>query len=191
MKPGFNRNKKPENVVKEENAIVLDVVLDNQNTFKDDELIQAIGTTGFTILELVPKQGVLLKNGDRVYIGDGKREEIQYIKKTLTPDKLSTTAQSELNFVLMEIVKEKEKDFVNFFNNAGPITIRKHSLELIPGIGKKHLKDLLEKRDEKKFEDFNDIKARCSFLHEPEKAISERIIKELNGEEDFRLFTKK
>ncbi len=193
MRP-YNRNhgnQKRQEGPKEEYAIVLDVVLDNQKSFKDDELAQAIGTTSFTLLELVPKQGVLLKSGDKVYIGDGKREEIQYIKKTIKPETLSGSAQSELNFVLQELVEDREEDFVKFFNNAGPITIRKHSLELIPGIGKKHLKDLLDQRDEKQFVDFKDLKERCSFLGEPQNAIANRIVKELEGEEDFRLFTKK
>ena len=146
---------------------------------------------GFTILELIPKSGVILKNGDKVYIGDGKREEIQYIKKTLKPEDLSASAQSELEFTLMDIIDEREEDFVNFFNNAGPITIRKHSLELIPGIGKKHLADLLEAREEKKFESFEDLKERCHFFSDPQKALAQRIISEQSGEEDFRLFTKK
>lgn len=191
MRPQTRNNQKRPEGPKEEYAIVLDVVLDNQQSFKDDEIAQAIGTTGFTLLELIPKQGVILKNGDKVYIGEGKREEIQYIKKTLTPEDLSGSAQSELKFILMELIDQRKDDFVNFFNNAGPITIRKHSLELIPGIGKKHLKDLLEERDNGPFTDFANLKERCSFMGEPQKVIAERIITELGGEEDFRLFTKK
>lgn len=186
-----NPNQKRQEGPKEEYAIVLDVVLDNQQSFKDDEIAQAIGTSSFTLLELVPKQGVLLKNGDKVYIGEGKREEIQYIKKTLKVEDISGSAQSELKFTLMDLIDEKEEQFVTFFNRAGPITIRKHSLELIPGIGKKHLKDLLEERDEGDFTSFANLKERCSFIGDPQKAIAERIIKELEGEEDFRLFTKK
>lgn len=176
---------------KEEYAIILDVVLDNQKSFKDDEVAQALGTTGFTLLELVPKQGVMLHSGTTVYIGEGKRDEIQYIKKALKPKDLSPSANSELKFALMDIIDDKEEQFTNFFNNAGPITIRKHSLELIPGIGKKHLTDLLDQREEKPFENFEDIKKRCPFLSEPQNSIAQRIIKELEGDEDFRLFTKK
>jgi putative nucleotide binding protein len=191
MRQHTRSNQKRAEGPKEEYAIVLDVVLDNQQSFKDDEIAQAIGTTGFTLLELVPKQGVIIKNGDKVYIGEGKREEVQYIKRTVTPDDLSASAQSELKFVLMDLIDTREEDFVNFFNRAGPITIRKHSLELIPGTGKKHLKDLLEERENGDFTSFANLKERCSFMGEPQKAIAERIIKELGGEEDFRLFTKK
>ncbi len=176
---------------KEEYAIILDVTLGSPNSFKDSEVAQAVGTKTYTLLELVPKQGVILKNGQKVYIGDGKREEIQYIKRSLFPNKLSGTAKSELLFTLKEIVEEKEEEFVKFFNTAGPITIRKHSFEMIPGIGKKHLQDLIYERDTKPFESFEDIKKRCSFIADPAKAIAQRIENEIEGKDDFKFFTRK
>ncbi len=183
--------KERSNAPKEEYAIILDVIFDNHNSFNNSEIAQAVGATNFTLLELVPKQGVILKPSQKVYIGDGKREEIQYIKRSLFPDKLTNAARNELTFSLMDLIDEREVDFINFFNNAGPITIRKHSLELIPGIGKKHLKDLIESREEKKFESFDDIKKRCHFLADPQKAIAERIVKEIEDAEEFKLFVKK
>lgn len=174
---------------REEYAIVLDVYSPSQ--FSDEVNVQAIGTSQFTLLELAPKQGVELKLGDKTYIGEGKRDEIQFIKRAIWPDKLSNDAKAELEFVLMDIVIEKEEQFVNFFNTAQAITIRKHSFELIPGIGKKHLRELLDERDEKSFESFKDIEKRCSFLGNPAKAIVQRIIQEMNNQEDFKLFVRK
>ena len=182
------RPQKPQQ--KEEYAIVLDVIVNNQS-FKDSETIQAVGTTSFTLLELVAKPGVSVRAGDKVYIGDGKREEIQYIKRSVELDDLTGAARSELDYVLEELIEERESDFINFFNNGGPITIRKHSLELIPGIGKKHLTDLLEARDEKPFESFAEMKERCSFFTDPVKAITERIVKEIEDKEEFKLFVRK
>lgn len=173
---------------KEEYAVILDVVLDNQKSFKDDEVAQAVGTNKYTLLELIPKQGVILQSGTTVYIGEGKREEIQYIKRSLKPKDLSGSANSELKYALIDIINQKEDEIVQFFNTAGPITIRKHSLELIPGMGKKHLREFLDQRDEKEFDSFDDIKQRCPFLGDPQNAVAQRIIKELEGEEDFKLF---
>lgn len=177
--------------LKEEYAIVLDVVLAGNSSFKDNEIAQAIGTNNYTLLELVPKPGVLLRSGQKVYIGDGKRDEIQYIKRALFFDKLSSAAKSELMFALMDIIGEKEELFVQFFNNAGPITIRKHSLELVSGIGKKYLTELLEERHVKPFESFEDVKTRCPFLQDPIKAIAQRILDELDGKDDFKFFIRK
>lgn len=190
MNNRFNNNSKPERVqIKEEYAIVLDVVLENKQSFSDNEVAQAIGTSGYTLLELVPKRGVILKTGDKVYLGDGKRDEIQYIKKSLKQTDLSNDASLELEFAVAEIVKEKEDEFVNFFNKAGPITIRKHSLELVGGVGKKHLSDLMWERDKKPFESFEDITARCPFLSHPAQAVSKRIMDEIAEKDDFKFFT--
>lgn len=174
---------------REEYAIILDVYSPSQ--FKDEINVQAIGTTKFTLLELAPKPGVTLKMGEKVYIGEGKRDEIQFIKRAIWPDKLTSDAKAELEYVIYDIIKDQEEYFVNFFNNTGAITIRKHSLELIPGIGKKYLKELLNERDEKFFESFEDIEKRCSFLGNPIKAITQRIIQEMNNQEDFKLFVRK
>ncbi|MFW5704501.1 MAG: DUF655 domain-containing protein [Nanoarchaeota archaeon] len=185
------RNQKKKEMPKEEYAYVLDVVIDNQNSFKTLDIVQALGTTNYTLLELVPKQGVMLKAGDKVYIGEGKRDEIQFIKRAIWPDKLSSGAKSELLFAIMDIIDEKEEDFVKFLNSVGPVTIRQHALEGIPGIGKKHVKDILEMRLEKPFENFKDVKERCHFLADPQKAFAERILKEIEGKEDIRFFVRK
>ena len=176
---------------KEEYAIILDIVTDSPNSFKNQEIAQAVGTNSYTLLELVPKQGVILRSGQKVYIGDGKRDEIQYIKRALFSSKLSPSSKSELIFAVTEVVCEKEKEFIQFFNSAGPITIRKHSLELISGIGKKHLHDLIYERDSKPFSSFEDIKKRCQFIPEPAKAIAQRIVNEIEGKDDFKFFTRK
>jgi len=176
---------------KEEFAIVLDVVLENKNSFSDNEVAQAIGTSHYTLLELVPKRGVILKTGQKVYLGEGKREEIQYIKRALFPNKLSNDAKLELEFAVKEIVAEKEEEFVKFFNTAGPITIRKHSLELVGGVGKKYLSDLMWERDKKPFESFEDLTARCPFLSDPAQAVSKRILDEIEGKDDFKFFTRR
>ena len=177
------RRKKP----REEYAIVLDVIRD-VNKFDDKETLQALGTDNYTLLELVPKQSGVVTAGKKVYIGDGKREEIQYIKQTIPSTKLSASARGELPYILMEIVSEKEKDFVKFFNTAGPITIRQHSLEVIHGLGKKHLESLLEEREKKEFESFEDLKKRCPYLSDPVKMLADRIFYEINHKYEKKVF---
>lgn len=186
----YRKPNKPQTGPKEEYAIVLDIISDN-SSFKNQELVHAIGLNTYSLFELVPKSGAIIKSGQKVYIGDGKRDEIQYIKRVLYYDKLSGTSSSELPFVIEEIVEEKEEEFVKFFNNAGPISLRRHSLEIIPGIGKKHLQTLIDIRQEKPFESFADITKRCPFLGEPVKALSQRILEEIKGEVDIRFFVRR
>jgi len=190
MNRNYNNVRKKDSGPKEEYAYVLDVV-SHGGGFNSNESVQAIGETSFTLFELAPKQGAEIKLGSRIYIGEGKRDEIQYIKRVLFLDKLSSDAVAELPFIIKDMVLAREEYFINFFNIAGAMSLRRHALEIIPGIGKKHLKTLLDIRDEKKFESFEDIKTRCSFLADPVKALVDRIMAEIEGETDIKFFARR
>jgi putative nucleotide binding protein len=182
-----NNNQRRKNNVRDEYAYVLDVIY-NTSSYKDEKSVQAIGTKTYSLLELIPKDDAKINIGELVYIGPDKRDKIQSIRRALWPNKLSADANAELKFAIEEIVKSREKEYVDFINNAVPITIRKHSLELIPGVGKKHLQELLKEREEKPFENFEDISKRCPFLSDPAKALAERIYNEIEGNTEHRFF---
>lgn len=178
---------------REETAIVLDFLphgypFDDRPMHRKTAITQAIGKKHFTLLELVPKKGINLQPTQEVYIGEGKREEIHHIIGKLPMDRLTSTARQELSFVIEDLVKKNEKRFVDFFNNAQPLTTRMHQLELIPGLGKKHMWEIIEARKDKPFESFVDIKARVKLMPDPEKALLKRILNELEGKEKHRIF---
>ena len=108
----------------------------------------------------------------------------------MTYDRISSSAQTELPGVVEKIVTENEKRFIDYLNNAQPLTPRIHALELIPGIGKTYMKSMLEERDKKKFENFADLQERIGFK-EPVKQISKRIMEEITGETRMNLFVKR
>ena len=89
---------------------------------------------------------------------------------------------------MKETVKKEEKKFVDFFNNAQPLSTRMHQLELLPGLGKKHMWGIIEERKGKPFESFDDIKKRVKLMPDPEKIIIKRITLELQGKEKHRIF---
>jgi len=105
-------------------------------------------------------------------------------------NRISSSAQSELESVIENIVTENEEKFVAYLNNAQPLTPRIHALELIPGIGKTYMKTMLEEREQKKFESYQDLQERVGFK-EPIKHISERILDEITGESRMNLFVKR
>ena len=74
---------------------------------------------------------------------------------------------------------ERQKKFVGFFNNSQPINTRLHQLELLPGFGKKHTGEIIQKRQEKLFESFDDLKERVPNVPNPKKAIEKRVIEEI------------
>lgn len=153
-------------------------------------IAQAIGTDNFTLLELVPRRGVTLDIGEKVYIGEGKRDKVYYILGRLKREKLTESAKTQLQEEIAKIVKENEEKFVNFFNEALAVNMKLHQIELLPGLGKKHMQEILKQREEAKFESFQDMKKRVQNLPDPEKAVEKRIFQELTNMERYNLFTK-
>ena len=164
---------------KEEYAIVLEY-LPNGYPLEGKlmPIAQAIGEKNLTLLELVPRREISLEAGERVYIGEGKRDKIYYILGRLQREKITESAKKRLDEFISNIVKEREKEFVDFFNKADAINKRVHQLELLPGLGKKHTKEILEARKEKEFISFEEMRKRLHNLPQPEKAIEKRIRQE-------------
>lgn len=178
---------------KEEIVIVLDFLqhgyaFDRKPLHLKTPIVQAIGKKHFVLLELVPKKGIHLQPHEDVYIGEGKRDKIHHIIGKLSVNKLTATAKNEMEYIIKELVNKNEKIFVDFFNNAKPLGTRMHQLELLPGVGKKHMWEIVEAKKEKPFESFADIKKRVKLMPDPEKAVIKRILQELEGKEKHRIF---
>ena len=178
---------------KEEVAVVLDFLpngysYDSRPMYMKNPIAQVLGKEHFVLLELVPKKGVHLQPFEEVYIGDGKRDKIHHIVGKMQVNKLTATAKSELEFVIKDIIKKNEKRFIHFFNKAQPLSTRMHQLELLPGLGKKHMWQIIESREERPFESFADLKERVKLMPDPEKSVIKRILQELEGSEKHKIF---
>ncbi|MCK4883855.1 MAG: DUF655 domain-containing protein [Candidatus Diapherotrites archaeon] len=175
----------------EEYGIVIDYMPEGRPLdYKHEPIVQALGTEFFTTLELIPKPNVKLVIGEKIYIGKDEREKIQYIKGRINYDSLTNNAKSELPVILKKLVLEQEEKFVIFINKSGPLTLRKHTLELLPGVGKKHMLQILDERESKPFENFKEIVKRVTLMPDPQKIFSDRIVEELLGETKYHLFTR-
>jgi len=177
----------------EENAYVLDYLPFGKpgarGRYRSGPIVQLIGEKYFTLLEANVKAGVTLKPLDRVYVGKESRKEITYILGRIEYDELTANAKMELENAIEHIIRVREDWFVNFFNTAHPITPRMHMLELIPGIGKKYMWNILNERERKPFESFEDLQRRIN-IPNPVKLLTKRIIEELSGESKYKLFTR-
>jgi len=170
----------------EEHAIVLDYLPrghpeDERPTYKREPLVLAVGTKYFSLLELIPRKGADFTSHERLYIGKGDREKIDYVKRRIDYDELSAAAKSELPYAIEEIINEDEKRFVDFFNESQAVSTRLHRIELLPGIGKKLMWEVLEERRKAPFKSIEDISKRVKTLSEPKKQIIKRVILELEG----------
>jgi putative nucleotide binding protein len=177
----------------EEYAYVLDFNPRGKSTTvrgREGIIITSIGEDRLTLLEVLGVTNSSFEVGEKIYIGKEGRTKISSVLGKMEYDHISSSAQSELLTVVEKIVTTNEMRFVDYLNNAQPLTPRIHALELIPGIGKTYMKTMLNERENKKFESYVDLQDRVGFK-EPVKHISERIMDEISGESRMNLFVKR
>jgi len=162
--------------------------------YKKEAVAYGLGENEFKLLELIPKPGVALAIGDRVYIGKDleQRGEILHVKRRVGFFDLTNAAQSELPFIIQEIVSVNMDRFIKFYNDAQAITTRFHMLELLPGLGKKTMWAIIDERKKAPFKDFTEMSERIHSLHHPEKLVAKRIELELSEpDQKYHLFVAK
>jgi len=184
------QRRKPVKERMEKAAYVLDYMrqgnpLDKHTQHKNRPVLQLVGEDYFMLIEASP-----VSNNIDFQI----EQKIELIESPIrvdfhiTYDDLTSMAKDELPKVIRKIVtEEKSSIFVDFFNKAEPLTLKLHALELLPNIGKKTLRIILEERKKQPFVDFKDIETRVGIKDVP-GIIVERILKEIQGGEKYYLF---
>lgn len=179
--------------VYEEHAYVLDYLPYGRSSDKSRHLVvptvQIMGEQYFTLLEAELKVGATVTIHERIYIGRDRREKVDRIISRISYDQLTANAKAEITPLIDELVKKQEQRFVDFFNNSQPVTPRMHSLEQLPGIGKKSMWTLVNLREKKPFSNYKDIQERAR-LTDVQRIVAKRILEELSAESKYRLFTR-
>ena len=177
----------------EEHAYVLDSKSHTKSTTvrgRTGVIVVAIGEERLTLLEVLGIENSIFDVGERIYIGKEGRTKVQSVLGKVDYVKISASAKDEIPRVVESIVTKNEKKFVDYINNAQPLTPRIHALELIPGVGKTYLNVIIKEREKGSFESFADIEKRVG-LKEPIKHLSQRIVEEISGETRMNLFVKR
>jgi len=172
-------------------AVVLDVLPrgrpdDDRPQHQTEPLGFAIGVDEFRLYELTLSEGSDVSFGDEIDLAEfGRVTEVGF-------EDLPSGPRQELEYAVEDIVEADEQRFVDFFNDAQPITLRLHQLNLLPGIGKKLRNSILDERKRKPFESFEDLTDRVSGLHNPREVLIERIQEELREEDlKYRTFVRR
>ena len=169
----------------EDYVVILDFLPRGRgSSFKAEPLAQVLGLEYFTLLEIVPKEGVSFKAGDKIYVGKEERDKVSYIKRRISYNDLTNNSIAEIDKAIEKIIKENESKFVDFFNSSRPITIKRHQLELLPSLGKKHMLEIVKQREIKKFGSFDELEKRVHLMPNPVHILTKRVIEELEGKED-------
>lgn len=178
----------------EEYAYVLDFLPHGRpgaprTPYTSEGVIQMVGESYFTLLEASPHKDADYSPRDRIFVGKGERALVSHIIGRVTYSELTSSSKAELPGVVEIIVRANEPYYVNFFNTSQPVTPRMHSLELIPGIGKRLMFQILDLRERAPFKGFNDIEERVN-LKDPAALVAKRVLEELSHEEKYLLFTR-
>ncbi|MEM1923852.1 MAG: DUF655 domain-containing protein [Pyrobaculum sp.] len=182
---------------KEDYAYVIDVIPPEVAVYKlppkirrefphDVLYAHLVGEEHFTLLEVTIKRGVSIELGERVYVGPGARDKIDKIVRRIKYEDLQPQGRENLRHIIKKIVEQQETRFLKWFNEAGPITLKLHSLELLRGIGKKKVQEVLEERRKKPFNSFEEVKNRVGI--DLVELITDRILREIMGEDPYYIF---
>jgi len=152
-----------------------------------DPVVQMIGEEFFTLLEATVRSDTTVNLHEKLHIGKETRDKVNHILGRIAYDKLTPTAKSELPVAIEEIVKQHEDKFVQFFNSAQAITPRMHTFELLPGIGKTYMWQIVNQRERKPFQSSQDIQKRTE-IPSPMKSVVKRVIEELTSDQKYHLF---
>ncbi|WP_181691808.1 DUF655 domain-containing protein [Natronomonas sp. LN261] len=163
---------------------------DDRPQYERSPVAFAVGETDFRLVEAALTDDAGVNIGDRIRI-EPLGENVKQLR-TIPYEDLSSTGESELEYAIDEILDANEDRFVEFYNDAQPITTRLHVLNLLPGIGKKLRNNVLDARKQKPFESYEDIEERVSGLYDPKGVLAERITEELREEDlKYRLFARR
>lgn len=177
-------------------AVVLDSLPngrpdDTRPQYQKEPLAYALDVDSFGLYELTLDADERVLVGDRLVVEPTTDREAVVAARRVEFEDLSGTARSELEYAVDELLEADEDRFVEFYNEAQPITLRLHQLNLLPGIGKKLRNDLLDERKRKPFDTFDEIEERVSGLHTPREILAERIIEELREDDlKYRIFVR-
>ncbi|AXR82680.1 DUF655 domain-containing protein [Natrarchaeobaculum sulfurireducens] len=169
-------------------AVVLDYLAhglsdDARPQYEKSPAGYAMRIDDFQLYEVAFDEAVRLTIGSDVVVEPPEERDVVIECQEVEYDDLSSGAKTELEYVVEDLVEEHERRFVDFYNDAQPITLRLHQLNLLPGIGKKLRNGILDERKRKPFESFDELSERVSGLHDPDEIIVERILEELRDDD--------
>ncbi len=178
----------------EEKGIVLDIVTSEmrrrRDKYKNETIIQILGTTWFTLLEIIPEDANLVNLLDEIELSRDDDNNIKAIIGRIKFEDLTPIGELQLVTSVENILESHAVRFVKWINKAGPISLRQHSLHLIKGIGPKSLGIILEERKMTPFMSYEDFEERTK-IRGIKDLIKKRILEEIENEDDtHRLFTR-
>jgi putative nucleotide binding protein len=163
-------------------------ILPPETTDDDERRIQGVGTDHFTLLECALHDETTVAPGNRVALTDDEQGPYASVTQRLTYETLSQDAQDRLEATVESIIIANEQRFIDYYNDAQPISLRRHQLDLLPGIAESRRNAIIRQRERQPFADFDDLVARIEQLRDPHASLAERVLTELQDDVKYTLF---
>ena len=187
--------KKRQFIKKFREVVILDILIhghleEDKPSWAKKPIAQVLTFPDFVLYEVrINKNSDLQIQEQKTYEEFISENKLREVLNKIDYNELTSTSKALIQPILEKAVVKFEEEFINFFNNSTSITPRMHALKLLPGIGQKHMWEILETRERQKFVTFQDISDRTS-ISTPSKLIAQRIIKELQRDVKYYLFSK-
>ncbi len=187
--------KKKQFIKKFREVVILDLLIhghpeEDKPSWAKTPIAQVLTFPDFVLYEVkVNKASTIEVQEQKTYEEFINEEKLKEVLKKIDYNDLTNTSKALIQPILENEVLKFEEEFINFFNNSTSITPRMHALKLLPGVGQKHMWEILKARERQKFGTFQDIADRTS-ISNPAKLIAQRIIKELQRDVKYYLFSK-
>jgi putative nucleotide binding protein len=111
----------------------------------------AMAEKSLAFCRLKVKGSDLMPINQRIYIGKdrSKRTEVLGILGMAHLDKMSNMARQDMPSLVQMFVEEHGQYFVDeFYNKAGPMSLKQHSYELLPDVGPVKARNMVKARDQ-------------------------------------------
>ncbi len=101
-------------------AYVLDYLplgspFDRRPIYQKKPIVQGVEEKQLVLIEMIPKEKIIPKTHDMVYIGDGDRPVIDHIKRRIAYNDLTNDAQTVLPIAIKKIVLANESHFLSLY----------------------------------------------------------------------------
>jgi len=193
---GKDQGKKKQFIKKYRVLIIIDLLLhghpeEDKPSWSKTPIAQVITFPDFVLYEVKMNRDSEIRVQEKATYEEFMRQnKLRDVIKKIDYKDLTNTSKALLQQILEQEVLNFEGEFINFFNNSTSITPRMHALKLLPGVGQKHMWEIINARNRQKFTTFQDISDRTS-ISNPKKLIAQRVIKELQREGvKYYLFSK-
>jgi putative nucleotide binding protein len=187
--------KKKQFIKKFREVVILDLLMhghleEDKPSWAKTPIAQVLSFPDFVLYEVkINKNSNLQVQEQKTYEEFLNEDKVREVTNKIDYNDLTSTSKALIQPILEKEVLKFEEEFINFFNHSTSITPRMHALKLLPGIGQKHMWEILETRERQNFVTFQDISDRTS-ISAPAKLIAQRIIKELQRDVKYYLFSK-